>query len=105
LYPNQQQRQALALILEIHRQVYNAAIKERRDAWKRSSFSISYTDQANKLKPIRTFDPDVAWCKYRQSVAPARMGSSHPTKSREAACSSWRRISQNLENPLLNFSF
>jgi len=26
--------------------------------------SIRYTDQANQLKEIRSFDPDVAWCNY-----------------------------------------
>ena len=43
LYPNTQQRQALHRILEIHRQLYNAALQERREAWKRCRVSISYT--------------------------------------------------------------
>ncbi len=64
LYPNQQQRQALNRILEIHRQVYNAALQERREAWRRCGVSIRYTDQANQLKAIRAFDPDLAWCNY-----------------------------------------
>jgi putative transposase len=52
LYPNSDQRQALDRILEIHRQVYNAALKERRHAWKRCGVSI------------RSFDDDVAWCNF-----------------------------------------
>ena len=64
LYPNSEQHQALNRILEIHRQVYNDALKERREAWERCRVSIRYTDQANQLKPIRTFDTDVAWCNY-----------------------------------------
>jgi len=64
LYPNSSQRQALDRILEIHRQVYNAALKERRHAWKRCGVSIRYTDQANQLKHIRSFDHDVAWCNF-----------------------------------------
>ena len=64
LYPNSSQRQALDRILEIHRQVYNAALKERRHAWKRCGVSIRYAGQANQLKEIRSFDDDVAWCNY-----------------------------------------
>jgi putative transposase len=64
LYPNSDQRQAFYRILEIHRQVYNAALKERRHAWKRCGVSIRYVSQANQLKDIRSFDDDVAWCNY-----------------------------------------
>lgn len=64
LYPNSSQRQALDRILEIHRQVYNAALKERRHAWKRCGVSIRYVGQANQLKDIRSFDDDIAWCNY-----------------------------------------
>jgi len=64
LYPNHSQRQALDRTLEVHRQVYNAALQERREAWKRCRVSIRYTDQAKQIKEIRTFDPDVAWCNY-----------------------------------------
>jgi putative transposase len=64
LYPNTSQRQTLNRILETHRQVYNAALQERRDAWKRCGISIRYTDQANQLKEIRSFDADVAWCNF-----------------------------------------
>lgn len=64
LYPNHQQRASLNRMLEIHRQVYNAALQERKEAWRGCGVSIGYTDQANQLKPIRAFDPDVAWCNY-----------------------------------------
>ncbi len=64
LYPNTQQRRALDPILEIHRQLYNAALQERREAWKRCRVSICYTDQANQLKEIREFDEDAAWLNY-----------------------------------------
>lgn len=50
LYPNGEQRQMVNRILEIHSQVYNAALQEWRDAWKRCRVSISYADQANQLK-------------------------------------------------------
>jgi putative transposase len=64
LCPNSDQRQALNRVLEIHRQVYNAALKERRHAWKRCGVSIRYAVQANQLKGIRSFDDDVAWCNF-----------------------------------------
>ena len=64
LYPNTQQRRALDRILEIHRQLYNAALQERSEAWKRCHISIGYTDQANQLKDIRQFDDDAAWLNY-----------------------------------------
>ena len=64
LYPNKAQRVALDHILETHRQLYNAALQERRDAWRKCRVSISYTDQANQLKELRTFDEDAAWLNY-----------------------------------------
>ena len=64
LYPTPRQDEGFNRLLEIHRQVYNDALQERRDAWRQCDVSISYTDQANQLKEIRAFDPDVAWCNY-----------------------------------------
>ncbi|HIC95236.1 TPA: transposase, partial [Candidatus Bipolaricaulota bacterium] len=64
LYPKRRQGKKLDRILEIHRQLYNAALQERREAWKRCRVSISYTDQANQLKEIRRFDEDAAWLNY-----------------------------------------
>jgi len=64
LYPGAPQRRALDRVLEIHRQIYNAALQERREAWKRCHVSIRYTDQANQLPEIRQFDDDAAWLNY-----------------------------------------
>jgi putative transposase len=64
LYPNQEQRQTLNRILEIHRGLYNDALTERRLAWKMNHKSIGYTDQANQLKAIREFDEDAAFVNY-----------------------------------------
>lgn len=64
LYPNSKQRQALDRILEIHRQLYNAALQERRMAWQKCKVSIYYNDQANQLKELRKFDEDAAWLNY-----------------------------------------
>ena len=64
LYPNHQQRQNLSRILDVHRQIYNDALQERREAWRKCGVSIRYNDQANQLKEIRSFDSDAAWCNY-----------------------------------------
>src|SRR5947208_14081491 len=48
LYPNQAQVRFLENQL-----LYNAALQERRDAWKVCRKSIHYYDQAKQLKPIR----------------------------------------------------
>ena len=61
LYPNNQQRQNLSRILEVHRQIYNDALQERRKTWRKCGVSIRYIDQATQLKEIRSFDRDAAW--------------------------------------------
>jgi putative transposase len=64
LYPNRKQAEFLGRMLEIHRTVYNDALTERREAWKRCHISINYYAQANQLKEIRKFDEDMAWCNF-----------------------------------------
>lgn len=64
LYPNHEQRQALDRILETHRQLYNAALQERREAWRKCQVGLSYHDQANQLRALRAFDEDAAWLNY-----------------------------------------
>jgi len=58
LYTNKAQDKGLIGLLDIARTFYNAALQERRDAWK-VGVSINYYDQANQLKVIRQ---ENAWC-------------------------------------------
>jgi putative transposase len=58
LRPTARQATALAACLEDHRQLYNAALEERREAWKRHTAPISYYSQAAQLPQIRVADPD-----------------------------------------------
>jgi putative transposase len=58
LYTNRTQDKALAGLLDVARLFYNAALQERRDAWKHGVV-INYYDQANQLKDIRKDNP---WC-------------------------------------------
>lgn len=64
LYPNRGQEPQLDRVLEIHRQLYNAALQERQEAWRGCGVSINYYHQANQLKAIRQFDDDVDWLNY-----------------------------------------
>jgi putative transposase len=53
LYPTKAQAEALTQQLREACTLYNAALQERRDAWKLAGKSITYYDQANQLKEIR----------------------------------------------------
>jgi putative transposase len=55
LAPRRTQHRALEKILEMQRQFYNAALQERRDAWRKT---ISNFDQKKSLTQIRADDPD-----------------------------------------------
>lgn len=59
LNPTTKQRQSLEGQLEALRQLYNAAIQERRDAYKWCRKSINYLDQANQLKEIRQENEEI----------------------------------------------
>ncbi|HEX5288966.1 MAG TPA: transposase [Streptosporangiaceae bacterium] len=47
-----------ALCLRDHQRMYNAALEERREAWRRCRASISYGSQSAQLRDIRALDPD-----------------------------------------------
>lgn len=59
LKPTARQRRLLERQLETLRQLYNAALQERRSAWETCRKSVNYYDQANQLKEIRGFDEDL----------------------------------------------
>ena len=53
LYPTKAQDAALHDQLDEACRLYNAALQERRDAWKLTRHSVKYYEQANQLKAIR----------------------------------------------------
>ncbi|MGW4567848.1 RNA-guided endonuclease InsQ/TnpB family protein [Streptomyces sp. NPDC004561] len=56
--PTAGQAGALAEMLRDHCSLYNAALQERRDAWRHASkTTVRYGQQSAQLKDIRTFDP------------------------------------------------
>lgn len=59
LRPTARQVGALTAMLTDHRSLYNAALQERRDAYRHTSQTkIKYGDQSVQLKDIRAFDPE-----------------------------------------------
>lgn len=53
LYPTRSQAKALHAQIDEACRLYNAALDERRSAWRMHGVSIRYVDQANQLKAIR----------------------------------------------------
>jgi putative transposase len=56
LRPTARQAAALAGCLEDHRQLYNAALQERRDAYRMRGHTVRYGEQSAQLKDIRAAD-------------------------------------------------
>lgn len=54
LSPTRKQAQTLQWTLDRNRELYNAALSERRDAWKYAKKSITCYDQINDLPEIKT---------------------------------------------------
>jgi putative transposase len=57
LRPTSKQAVALDACLEDTRQLYNAALEERREAWRRGRHRVTFYSQDAQLKEIRAADP------------------------------------------------
>src|ERR1700743_80265 len=57
LRPTRKQVAALEACLEDTRQLYNAALEERREAWRKGK-RVTYGMQCAQIKDIRKADPD-----------------------------------------------
>jgi putative transposase len=57
-YPTQPQEGRAVRLLADHCDLYNAALLERREAWRAQQISINYGSQSAQLKEIRRADPD-----------------------------------------------
>jgi putative transposase len=53
IYPSKAQKTALCQTLALCCELYNAALQERRDAWKICKKSVTYKEQANQLSEIK----------------------------------------------------
>ncbi len=59
LYPTKSQEHTLVGWLGLHCELYNAAIQERRDAYRKCGLSISYNQQQNDLPVIKEYRPEL----------------------------------------------
>jgi putative transposase len=58
IFPTSGQTVRATACLRDHQRLYNAALEERREAWKRRKAGIRYGQQSAQLKDIRGFGPD-----------------------------------------------
>jgi len=72
LRPTARQHVALASCVDGHRELYNAALQERRDAWAHSKTGINYGDQSAQLSEIRSVRPDQARWSFSSQQATLR---------------------------------
>ncbi|UCA22995.1 MULTISPECIES: RNA-guided endonuclease InsQ/TnpB family protein [Mycobacterium] len=72
LRPTARQHVALAACVESHRELYNAALQERRDAWSHSTTRIYYGGQSAQLTEIRSVRPDQAVWSFSSQQATLR---------------------------------
>jgi putative transposase len=73
LRPTARQHVALAACVEAHRELYNAALQERRDGWSHASKTrIRYGDQSAQLTGMRAVRPDQAAWSFSSQQATLR---------------------------------
>jgi len=72
LRPTARQHTGLAACVEAHRELYSAALRERRDAWSHSKTRIYYGDQSAQLTEIRSARPDQAVWSFSSQQATLR---------------------------------
>ncbi|HEU5416696.1 MAG TPA: transposase [Streptosporangiaceae bacterium] len=58
VYPTSGQAARMALCLRDHQRLYNAALEERREAWRRCRVCVRYGSQSAQLSDIRAYDSD-----------------------------------------------
>lgn len=58
LYPNAQQAERLEAWTRLHCELYNAALQERIEAYRKAGISIGYCDQQNALPEIKVARPE-----------------------------------------------
>ena len=58
LYPTRKQRETLQFTLDRNRELYNAALEERREAYRMRGISIFYNDQSAQLPEIKELRPE-----------------------------------------------
>src|SRR6201990_3102242 len=72
IYPSKAQVKTLEMTLDLCRELYNAALQERRDAWDLNETSISYCDQSKQLPEIKKIREDLRGVYSQVLVEPLR---------------------------------
>jgi putative transposase len=72
LYPTAEQARAAQRQLDVARELYNACLEERREAYRLAGVTLNYYSQANQLKAIRQDRPDVAGVNFSMLQAVCR---------------------------------
>ena len=72
LRPTARQHIAAAACVDGHRELYNPALQERRDAWRQARTRIGYGDQSAQLSEIRALRPDLAVWSFSSQQATLR---------------------------------
>src|ERR1700676_5264307 len=65
LYPSERQAARLRFALDVTRQIYNAALEQRRDAWTTRRRTIGSKSQYAEITALRAEDARIAAC-YRE---------------------------------------
>src|SRR5437868_9059743 len=58
LYPTSKQEEQLTWVLDRCRELYNAALEERREAYRMAGKSLGYCDQASELSGLKETCPE-----------------------------------------------
>ncbi len=58
LYPTRKQRETLQFILDRNRELYNAALEERREAYRMCGVSVNFEMQSAQLPAIKEDRPE-----------------------------------------------
>src|SRR5690242_17062397 len=58
LRPTPQQERAMAFVLRRCRELYNAALQERREAWQKCGVHVTITDQSAQLPAVKEVRPE-----------------------------------------------
>src|SRR5919197_4713201 len=60
MYPTTKQAKALEHLLSLHQRLYNAALEQRKTAYRRQRHAVGYAEQCGDLTVLRTSDPAYA---------------------------------------------
>jgi transposase len=95
-YPTRPQEARAVRLLADHCDLYNAALEERREAWRIRRVSVSYGMQSAQLKEIRRADPQGqgrhSFTGLQRRKERARRGSGNRTRIRRQLAKEWRKV-------------